>query len=364
MQLLESHHQCTDCLAAQWQLIPVKDTDNQFELYLNLEFGQQQIEILNGKAKFALRSAKLELELQEVTFSATNHLNCDLIHPIDNMFTREPKWEIRHQPDSKFLQGQQKNIKLGVIESKKDSGILITRVITQASDLMLSDIEGLWRHNITPNKHAILERKLAHFLQQTQFNPYLSQVVFANANSNWQPLSQKSKISENQERLITNLKNLIQLIYQTPTDNFIELVAIAGLNPLTDLAGGDLTATNLSGINLNSANLRGVNLRGADLTDTDLSEANLQYAKLNGADLSGAYLEGANLSYASLQSASLALANLIGASLVGANLTATNLQNASLAQAQVKNAIFHKNIGLTADLQQQLRVKGAIVKIN
>jgi hypothetical protein len=364
MQLLESHHQSSDSLAADWQLIPVKDTPNQFELYLNLEFGQPRREILNGQAKLALRAAKLELELQEATFLPVNTLNCPLIHPIDQIFSLQPRWEIRHEPESKFLQGQQTKINLGLIESQQGSAIVIARVIVQAADLMLIEIEGLWRHDITPNKHAVLERKLAHFLQKTTFYPYVSQVVFAEENSNWQPLPQKARTKENQATAITNLNNLIQLIYQTPSDNFLELLAIAGLNPLTDLAGGDLTATNLSGINLNSANLKEVNLRGADLTDTDLSEANLQYAKLNGADLSGAYLEGANLSYASLQSASLALANLIGVNLVGANLTATNLQNASLAQVQVTNAIFQNNIGLTADLQQQLQLKGAIIKHN
>lgn len=361
MQLLESRHQYADCLASEWQLIPVKDTNNQFELYLNLEFAQQQVEILNGKVKFALRSAKLELELPKATLLAVNEPNCDLIRPLNNVFTRQPQWEIRHQADSKFLQGEETKIKLGVIESQDDSGIVIAKVVTTPADIVLTDIEGLWRHDITPNKHAILERKLAQFLQQTLLNSSASQIVFADHKSNWQSLPTNIETNE-EETLNLDLKNLILQIYQTSSDNLLELAKIASLNPFIDLAGGDLIATNLSSLNLNGANLQAVNLRGADLTDTDLSEANLQYAKLSGADLSGAYLEGANLSYANLQSASLALANLIGANLIGANLIGTNLQNTTLAQAQVKDAIFKDNIGLNGYLQQELQAQGAIVK--
>ena len=364
MQLLESYHQCADCLACEWRLVPVKDTNNQFELYLNLQFDQQLVEILNGKVKFALRSAKLELDLQKAILLIVNEPNSDLIRPLNNVFSRQPQWEIRHQADSQFLQGEEINIKLGVIESQNESGIVIAKVVTTPADIVLTDIEGLWQHDITPNKHAILERKLAQFLQQTQFNPYACQIVFADHNSDWESFPTKIETNEEEENSILELKNLIQQIYQTSTDNLLELANIASLNPFIDLAGGNLTATNLSSLNLNGANLQAVNLRGADLTDTDLSEANLQYAKLSGADLSGAYLEGANLSYANLQSASLALANLIGVNLIGANLTRTNLQNTTLAQAQVKDAIFKDNQGLTTDLQQELQVEGAIVNIN
>jgi len=361
MQLLESHHQLSDCLRIKWRLNPIKNNDNQFELYLRLDFAPQQIEMLDGKVEFALRSAKLSLELHQVNFYGESNLDSELIKPYQDIFTRQLQWEIRHQPNSKFLQGEDIEIKLGIIEFQSKEGIVTAKVIVKPVDLVLTKIEGLWRHNISPNKYAILERKLALFLHQNKFNPYLSQTVFTEQKNQDKMAISNSISEEDKKQQITELKNLIQLIFQNPTDDFSELAKIADINPLTDLAGGDLIATNLSRINLNSANLQAVNLRGADLTDTDLSEANLKYARLNGADLSGAYLEGANLSYANLQSASLALANLIGANLIGANLTATNLQNTSLAQAQVKDAIFKDNLGLNPEQQEEFKTQGAII---
>ncbi len=360
MQLLEFHNQCPDCLLMELQIIPKANIDNQFELYINLKYNQQQEEILEGKVKFSLRSSKLSLSLNNLILVEKSSLNSPLITFIDNIFSPQPMWEIRNTADGKFLQGDLINIKLGVLEIQGYPYQLTGQILADKADVFLTDIEGLWFHDISPNKHAILERKLAKFIENTQLKPYISQAIFGSEDLDFTPNLLHQQQANIIEKESLDLKKTIQIIYQNNKNSFTELAQIACLNPLTDFAGGDLTAVNLSGLNLSSANFAAANLRGADLTDTDLSEANLQYIKLNGADLSGAYLEGTNLQNASLQSASLALANVIGANLSNANLTNTNLQNTSLGQTNVKGTIFSNNLGLDEEKKQELIMDGAI----
>ena len=152
---------------------------------------------------------------------------------------------------------------------------------------------------------------------------------------------------------------MISQVYHAQTNDLFSLAKLTDLDPNQDLAGGSLLGMELSGVQWGGANLYHINLRGANLTDADLSEANLSYAKLSGADLSGAYLGSANLSYAHLNKASLALSNLIGANLEGANLEGANLSNANFSGAIVLGAQFGNNVGMTEEMQQSLRARGA-----
>jgi hypothetical protein len=67
------------------------------------------------------------------------------------------------------------------------------------------------------------------------------------------------------------------------TQNFLKLAEIAGLNPLTNLAGG-----HFSGISFKDAKLSGADLSGADLSGADLRNANLNSVNLNDAIVKGA----------------------------------------------------------------------------
>ncbi len=104
------------------------------------------------------------------------------------------------------------------------------------------------------------------------------------------------------------LSELISKIFSKQTDNIIELLKLAGLNPKTDLRGMDLSQTDFSGqdlshyrfdeVDFSSANLEGANLEGAILTRANLNNAilrntNLSKANLIDSDLIGAILEGA-----------------------------------------------------------------------
>ncbi|MGK7957658.1 MAG: pentapeptide repeat-containing protein [Crocosphaera sp.] len=111
----------------------------------------------------------------------------------------------------------------------------------------------------------------------------------------------------------------IKDILEANTDDFFEAAKILNINITKDLAG-----TNLSKISLKGGNLRGADLREADFTATDLSYADLSYA-----DLTKANLTCADLSYA-------------------------NLENTILTDANVDNAIFKDNQGLSSAMQNYL----------
>lgn len=356
MQLLESHNQCPDCVFMDLQVIPKPDHNRQFDLYLNLKYHQQPEEILEGKVKFSLRSSQLVLSLNNLVFVEKNTIDSDVINIANSVFSNQPTWIIKNNESS--IQISQ--LKLGTIEIEESPYQLTAEIIGDKKEIILKDIEGLWLHDISPNKHAILERKVADFIEKIYLKPYISKTIFT--SEDYKKISKSENIDK--EILIKKesdlLKKTIQNIYQNSQENFLELAKIAELNPLSDFAGGNLTGVNLSTLNLSSSNFSYANLRGADLTDVDFSEANLSHVKLSGADLSGAYLEGTNLENANLQNASLALANVIGANLNNANLTNTNLQNTTLGQTNVKNAVFSGNLGLSEEKKQELLKDGAI----
>jgi Pentapeptide repeats (8 copies) len=91
----------------------------------------------------------------------------------------------------------------------------------------------------------------------------------------------------------------------------------------------------LCSIDLRRANLQEVNLSLANLNGTDLSESNLRYANLRGADLSETNLNGADFS--------------------NSNLTGANLSNSNVAKAR-----FDYATGISSELREDLKQRGAI----
>ncbi|MFN6537921.1 MAG: pentapeptide repeat-containing protein [Nostoc sp. EkiNYC01] len=160
--------------------------------------------------------------------------------------------------------------------------------------------------------------------------------------------------------------------------------------------GRDLSNTDLSDAYLKYVNLRDLNLRGVNLSDADLNSANLSNANLSNADLKGVkinektqidskwrliweivnqpvssrVLNNANLSDANLSSANLKGADLSRANLRAANLDAANLRDADLSNADLSDAILDSTIvanayfgsgkGLTKDMKEKLKQRGAI----
>ncbi|MEG3860003.1 pentapeptide repeat-containing protein [Microcoleus sp. herbarium12] len=388
MRSLESHNKYPDCLWMQLEAIPVPSVaaqTQQLDIHLSLNFNEHWEPLLGGRVKFGLQGGTLKLNLEnceipvasrqlvgdfmlssiesstEVLLSESQRANsekidetdCTLCHVSTVGDDTKPAWIFSLKRGKPVLKGLLKSAKLGEFAAKQ---LRISAVFEVAKeDIYLTDAEGLWPHDITPNQHSVLERILTVYLQANKLQPALS----------WALLSYNLPAVEPPEVEIVapaeaRLQEMVDRIIAAETDDFAELAKIANLNPAQDFAGGSLRGTSLSAVDFSSANLPAANFRGANLDDADFSDANLQNAKFGGADLSGAFLGNADLSGADLYRASLALANLSGADLSGANLLEVNLTNANFSGANVESARFGNNSGLAEDVKLSLQQRGAI----
>ncbi|WP_293363473.1 pentapeptide repeat-containing protein [Microcoleus sp. CAWBG52] len=392
MRSLESHNKYPDCLWMQLEAIPVPsvaDQTQQLDIHLSLNFNEHWEPLLGGRVKFGLQGGTLKLNLEncEIPVASRQLVGDFELSPIDSsteVLSTESQPEVRdnekaekiQETDCTFchvstigddtkpawifslkrgkpvLKGLLKSVKLGEFPAKPLRIAAAFEVVKE--DIYLTDAEGLWPHDITPNQHSVLERILTVYLVN-KLQPALS----------WALLSYNLPAVEQPEVEIIaqaedELQEMVDRIIAAETDDFVELATIANLNPALDFAGGSLRGTSLSAVDFSSANLPAANFRGANLNDADFSDANLQNTKFGGADLSGAFLGNADLSGADLYRASLALANLSGADLSRANLLEVNLTNANFSGANVKSARFGNNSGLAEDVKLNLQQRGAI----
>ncbi|MDJ0713139.1 MAG: pentapeptide repeat-containing protein [Prochloraceae cyanobacterium] len=349
------------------EAIPVssaKTNIKQFELYLNVNFNEQWESLLEGRIKFGFKGGKLKLRSQNLkAVSIASHLGKELALTSANSQTQADEtqtWIFTVSPGETLLNRVLERAKLGTFQVTARPFYLEAIFEVSGENICLTDIEDLWRHDISPNKHAVLERKIALFLLENKFKPYLEWVKLDSEEGKFRSRSREGEKERISPQAQIELKQLIEKIYQARTKNILELAEMADLDPATSFAGGNFVATDLSGLNLSGANFYDMNFRGADLTDADLSEANLSYVKFSGADLSGAYLENANLSHADFHNGSLAVANLICTDLSGANLRNTNLSYANLTGATVSQAQFANNPGISEEMKLKLIERGAI----
>lgn len=357
---LNTHNHFPDCLLLQIVTAVSPDTPQQHHLNLTLQFNQQWHSLLQGRIKFGLKGGELHLKIDRnalelrdrpQTFSSSlTPANIPIRLEPQNT-TDEPTWELSSTSSQPILQGDMTLSPWVVLQQYAPPEYLQASFTVKPHQVYLTDAENLWRHNISPNQHAILDRIVVNALIQQDFATPLSLVTLATPDS---------ATTTPPSAAFNELQKQIELISSAQPDNFFDLAALAALDPKNDFAGGNLRGTELNGIDLSNANLVGVNFRGAELCDCDFSEANLQSANLRGADLSGAYLENANLSHSDLQRASLALANLADADLRGANLQQANLSQTNLSHAAVVGARFSENSGLNPKTVESLKERGAV----
>ncbi|MCC3408061.1 MAG: pentapeptide repeat-containing protein [Microcoleus sp. PH2017_10_PVI_O_A] len=393
MRSLESHNKYPDCLWMQLEAIPVPSVaaqTQQLDIHLSLNFNEHWEPLLGGRVRFGLQGGTLKLNLEncEIPVASRQLVGDFQLSPIDSstevLLTESqrevpdsekaqknqesdctfchvstigddttPAWIFSLKRGKPVLKGLLKSAKLGEFAAKP-LRIAATFEVGK-EDIYLTDAEGLWPHDITPNQHSVLARILTVYLQANKLQPALS----------WALLSYNLPAVEQPEVEIVpeaeaQLQEIVDRIIAAETDDFVELATIANLNPALDFAGGSLRGTSLNAVDFSSANLPAANFRGANLNDADFSDANLQNAKFGGADLSGAFLGNADLSGADLYRASLALANLSGADLSSANLLEVNLTNANFSGAKVESARFGNNSGLAEDVKLNLQQRGAI----
>lgn len=387
----------------QLEAVPVRksatDTEH-LDLYLSINFNEHWQPLLGGRVKFGLQGGRLKLNLEncEIPLAARQLVGDFELEPaaetgpvpnstevlltenqqeiIDRQKADKiageiertdltschiatigdddsPSWVFQLERGQPVLTGVLAAAKLG--ELTADKYRIDAAFEVETADIYLTDAEGLWPHDITPNQHSVLERMLAVYLHANYLQPALSWALLC---SDLSADKRRDEVFLSQSE--TQLQEIVYRIIWAATDDFAELAKIANLNPAEDFAGANLRGTTLSAVDFSSANLDRANFRGADLSDADFSDANLQNAKFCGADLSGAFLGNADLKGADLHKASLALANLGGANLCGANLLEVNLTNANLGGANVESARFGNNSGMSEEMQVNLQQRGAI----
>ncbi|GEA26969.1 serine/threonine-protein kinase B [Microcystis aeruginosa NIES-4325] len=351
MRLLAAFDRYPDSVSLT--LEPVATDSQKFDLYLTLHLQAQIQSLLAGEIKWGLKGGKLDFLLVNCHLTLNPLSSQDLyINPINNH-----QWRLSFKSPQSIFTGAIERINLGTVSVEEEPYHLTVQFSLTAADICITETSGLWKHDISPNKHSILERKLAFFLMENQFDAFLSRISLGSSQ-----VELDTVLVEPQPAASENLDKLpgqIERIYAAVSDDFLELAQLAELDHLTDFTGANLLAAELSGISLGMANLYQANLRGANLTDADLSEINGSYASFKGADLSGALLANADLSYADFYRSSLALANLIGSNLEGANLVEVNITQANFSGAKVKGAKFADNVGMTEELRENLRLRGA-----
>ncbi len=356
LDLITIHNRFPDCLTLDLETLicdPQTKDHPQFDLSLKLNCHQQWENILEGRVQFAIKGGKLQLTLNDCLILPESRLKEGILEdtqPFSNIVasiiiksgeittTNHQEilsWVLKTPFNQLTLKGLFQDIPLGKVEISRESAEIIGHFIVSNQDVYLTSAEGLWKHDLSRNKHSILDRILVKFLIENRLQPALTNFHLGSRNP-----KNKQELSPIKEENSEQLQQTIDQIINAKTDHFLELAEIANLNPKIDFAGGNLTATNLRGLDLSESNFSRANFRGADLTDIDLSDSNLEGIKLSGADLSGAYLESANLKFAHCQGASFALCNLIGADLSYANLTKANLTNANLTNTNKEGTLF------------------------
>ncbi|HIK26948.1 MAG TPA: pentapeptide repeat-containing protein [Oscillatoriaceae cyanobacterium M7585_C2015_266] len=353
-----------DCLSLELTAAAIANDSPELthlEIYLTIHFDEVWQSIAGGRVKFGIQNGQLKLKLENGKILNCTAEETEAITPIQVTLTgteTEPCWEFSAPPKQPILKGSLPNLKLGTLQVTATPCLIQAVFDIPPTAIHLTDAEGLWPHDISPNKHAILQTKLTNTLRQLTLKPRFSRViVFQDNNLQNAPYYSNPNPSPSVVEP-TELAEALQQILTAQTNDFLQLAKIAKLDPLVDFAGAYLLGATLTNCDLSGSNLARANLRGADLSDADLSEANLSGANLAGADLSGALLSNANLAGADLHRCSLALANLSGANLNSANIEAANLSNANLSEADLTNAILRN-----ADLQHaglvQTKLTGA-----
>lgn len=360
-QLVETDIPCPNLFTFDIQLTPTSDANpeiQQWTVMMSLAAGTHWFDMAEGQVQVAIAQAHLTLDLQNATFSPANEESWSVEGISLRRFPNSiPRFEISSLEGTPLDADTIQNLALGSLHMGDGPSSAAFTVTIAPRDIRIVSAEGLWRHDITPNKHGIIERKLAWAIAETTLASHLGYIQWCYRCPN--PCDRHPHPPRSLDDAA--LKEIIDTVIHAPTSNILDLAKQAGLVIETDLAGVQFRGASLSGLDLSNVDLSDANLRGADLTDAELSEANLSDTKLGGADLSGADLGSANLRNADLHKASLALSNLSGADLTYANLRDTNLSQTNLNGVHVEGAIFSHNTGLSDDVKATLVEKGAIV---
>ena len=183
----------------------------QVNLQLTIQFNQQWVPLPSGRFKFGLKAGELRLKLENGEISrtsgelggsfsqkesqtragivqsvadATNENNAATVRTetpggtgnsiqVTTKGSKEnPAWVFQAESQP-VLQGLIQNAKLGTLNVSARPCRVAATFEVSLRDVCLTDAEGLWPPDISPNKRAVLDRAIMHLLK-SRSTPYLS----------------------------------------------------------------------------------------------------------------------------------------------------------------------------------------------
>ncbi len=212
-----------------WSKLRLKSKETeQIELYLTINFNEQWEKLPGGRVKFGLRGGELRLRLEganipyeyrglndpfelavekerqqqegsenqnaieaslakgepavkanlsaKKTTGKTDKIQFTTYQVTTKGSEENPAWVFEVETGEPVLKGLLKNALLATMKvTAKPCRVQATFEVSK-QDVYLTQAEGLWPQDISRNKMAILERKMALWLLNTKLKPYLSRV--------------------------------------------------------------------------------------------------------------------------------------------------------------------------------------------
>ncbi|MFP4008734.1 MAG: hypothetical protein ACLFV6_12120, partial [Spirulinaceae cyanobacterium] len=259
MLQLYSHNRFPDCLRLDLTPHSLEADSSPSQLYLSLKFDEQWQPLGQGRVKFGLKGGQLHLNFDDKAIQLSDrpsHFQATLVSPNDPTSptliihsdeAAKPTWMLSLQGSQPILQGHLEPLHLATVQPSTPLDDFTVSFRVRSHQVMVTDAENLWKHDVSPNQHAILERLVVFALMPHYFAEPLSRVTLSPtppANPSPSPTAD-----------FTQLQKQIDQISQAKNASFLELAALGNLDPKTDLAGGNLRGVICDEINPSGANL-------------------------------------------------------------------------------------------------------------
>jgi hypothetical protein len=200
----------------------------QIDLYLNLQFDEQQERLPKGRIKFGLKGGAISIKLRngripletsqlgssfklavrkdkqqqennetqsarnlpiaesttevqsnlesQETAGRTDKFQYMVCQVTTNGSEENPTWILEVERGEPFLKGLLKNGLLGTMNVMKKPCYLEATFNVSARDVCITDVEGVWPSNISKKRSAVIERAIVRCFLKRKFKPYLSRV--------------------------------------------------------------------------------------------------------------------------------------------------------------------------------------------
>ncbi|MEM8778066.1 MAG: pentapeptide repeat-containing protein, partial [Cyanobacteria bacterium P01_G01_bin.49] len=228
LHLLRSYSPYPSCVSLKFAGEIAQKTTRQFPLTLTLNLNEQDKSLLDGDVKFGLKGGKLTLTVENGNIIAPQVLLNDAYELVSASDT-SATWQYTPQTGQSILKVEIVSF-LATIQVISDPISVTLTYDINPSDISITDVEGLWRHDIHPNKQSILERKLAQFIWKLRLSSHLSLLTLSSDSRAHEKILESS-ITGIDPQTLSQLHQLFESIYNVETNNLLELAYLAELDP-------------------------------------------------------------------------------------------------------------------------------------